>query len=461
MIVDDFIEFENDSNVLEFRYHYRDILIWPYVRDLLIQKIVCIQCGTLPYTGLRTKTNKFRDYVRYNTFKLPKRDILFFSPSGAVVESEGKVYDRLIDEFVGIVPEDSAKIMLHSREFNLKKLEEAGIPFSLDNFIKNIISSETKRIRKPIPKEEQQVIDRFICYLKREIPFEVEEGIYEGVRKSAEYILKAFPFYYKYYGRLIDIVQPKLIVYHAATYGLIPIRVFHDNGIVTAEYQHGSIDNQWTYRYGEKIAESPEYRKHMPDYFLTWGDYWTRNVNLPTTIFKVGNPEVQKNMDKLKGMKADVSSQFTILIVPETDYQWCVKFVDYLIKNLPEKFKFIIKIHPLLPEHMRYYQKFLENKRVKVACDGSIYDYFALCQYVVGDMSTALYEAAAIGKDVFYIDNNDLTISCMNGDFATMVHDGKQFIKEINKQRERNFDSEDFFDNNWKENFKNFLNKVM
>lgn len=461
MIVDDFVEFENNSKVLEYKYHYKDIIIWPYIRDVLINKVVCIQCGILPYTGLRAKENKYRDYVKYNTFKLPKRDILFFSPSGAVIESKGQIYDRLIDGFVGIAPDASAKIMLHSKEFDLKKLGKAGIPFTLDSFIEKIISCETQRIKHPIPKEEQQVINQLICYLKRELPFEVEEGIYEGIKKSAEYILKAFPFYYKYYGKLIDIVQPKLIVYHAATYGLMPIRVFRDYGIVTAEYQHGSIDNQWTYRYGEKIATNLEYRKHMPDYFLTWGDYWTRNVNLPTTVCKIGNPEVQKNIDKFKKMKTDTSGQFTVLIVPESDYQWCVEFIDYLLKNLPEKFKIIVKIHPLLPDHIQYYEKFLVNKRVKVACSGSIYDYFALCKYVVGDMSTAMYEAAAMGKDVFVVANNELTISCMNGGFATLLYNGQQFVEEINKQKENKFDSEDFFDSNWKENYKNFLKKVL
>lgn len=48
MIEDDLVEFENDDKVLEYRYFYKDIPIWPYVRDLLVRRALLDKQGIMP-----------------------------------------------------------------------------------------------------------------------------------------------------------------------------------------------------------------------------------------------------------------------------------------------------------------------------------------------------------------------------------------------------------------------------
>lgn len=459
MILNEFIEFENSSRILDYRYQYKNIMIWPYVRDLLIRKVVLANYGLLPNVEGRGKEKKYRDYVKYNTFNLPKKDILFFSPSSALIESDSQIFDRLIDGFARVSERDSAKIIQYNQDFNFEKLEKMEIPYSLDTFINKIIAYEGSRNK--VSNVEMQNINNFMEYIKKELPFDVEEGIYEAVKKQAIVVAKFFPAYYKYYKKLIDIVQPKLVIFHCGVYGLLSVKVFNDYKIVTAEYQHGSIDHQWPYMYGKQVAENIDYREHMPNYLLTWGDYWIRNINVPTEVYKIGNPEVQKNIDRLKKMKPNIDSRFNILFVTGNDYQWCVEFVSFLLGNLSEDYKIIIKLHPLLPDHICHYKKFLDTGRVEVINNGSIYDCLAVCKYVIGDMSTAMYEAAAMGKEVFIVDNNELTMACMNGDFGTLIHNGQEFIEKMNEERKKSFNSEDFFASNWKENYLKFLQDVL
>lgn len=458
MIVDEFIEFENSSSVLEYKYRYKDILIYPYIRDMLLQKIFYSKYGLLRPLRLPVKENKYRDYIKYNSFNLPRRDILFFSPSSALIESDVQIVDRLIDGLVEVDAKNSAKIVQYNQEFNFEKLSNMGIPFSLDTFINRIIGYEEKK--QELCKEDQETIDKFVDYLKKNIPFEVEEGVYEAIRKHAITTIKKYPAYYKYYQKLIDIVQPKVVILHCGVYGAPAVKVFNDSGVVTAEYQHCSIEHHWDYMYGKSVAENDIYREYMPKYLLTWGEYWTKGMNVPANIYKIGNPTVQQNIEDFKKIKSNGNSQFNILLVTGDEYKWYIEFIYYILNNLPNNFKIIVKLHPLRPENASYYEPFLHNERVDVKHSGSIYEYFAMCKYIVGDMSTAMYEAAAIGKDVFIVDG-ELAGNYMNGSVGIKIKNGQQFVEEMNKEREEKFCGEDFFEKNWKENYLRFLNEIV
>ncbi|MCM1498881.1 MAG: hypothetical protein NC124_10500 [Clostridium sp.] len=458
MIEDEFIEFENNSSVLKYKYRYRDILIWPYIRDLLLRKVILSKYGLLPNIERRGKENKYRDYIKYNSFNLPRKDILFFSPSSALIESDYQIFDRLIDGLVEVDAENSVKIVQYNQDFNFEKLSGMGIPFSVDTFIQKIIAYEGKR--QKVSREDQETINQFVEYLKKNIPFEVEEGIYEAIRKQAIAVIKRYPAYYKYYQKLIDIVRPRAVIFHCGVYGLPEVKVFNDSGVVTAEYQHGSIDRHWDYMYGKSVAEDDIYREYMPKYLLTWGDYWTRNMNIPANIYKIGNPTIRQNIENFKKIKSNDDDQFNILLVTGNEHKWYVEFIDYVLNNLPEKFRLIVKLHPLRPDDAGYYKSFLHNERVDVKHEGSIYGYFAICKYIIGDMSTAMYEATAIGKDVFIVDN-ELTRNYMNGGFGIKVQNGQQFIEKMNTKRKEKFCSEDFFEKDWKENYSRFLKEIV
>lgn len=457
MIENEFIEFENNSKVLDYRYQYKDLPIYPYIRDFLARRLFCQQSGILPQKPLYVPDNRYKDYIKYNSYKLPKSDILFISSTYFLVESDNQVFDRIMDDFVQIKADVTSKMLRHETEFNYEKLSSMGIPFSTDNFIYKMIKYGAER--QEVSSKDIEAIDALINYLKDTVPFEVEEGLYAGVKQRALTVIKEFPFYYKYYQTLIDIVQPKLMISDGGLCGLPMVKVFNDCGVTTAEYQHGQINLHFDYMYGASIAESEVCKGLMPQYLLTWGSFWTKGQKMPTNIYRLGNPAVQKEIEKFRKLEPDTNAQYRILLIVGVEHNWYVDFIRYILEHLPANFKIIVKLHPSLPETLKYYKPFLSNDRVEVKIKGWIYGYFAMCKYVIGDMSTAMYEAAAVGKEVFIADNK-IADGYMNGGFGIKIKNGQEFVERMNEIKEESFCSEDFFENNWKDNYLNFLREV-
>lgn len=454
MIEEELIDYEDKSNVLEFKVRYKNLLIWPFVRDLFMRKIVNKEYNILPATQQPKRENKFRDYIKCNTFNIPKKDILFFWPSMTLVKTENRIYDRIINDLIMSDFNNTLEIITDGTNLNYTELCELDYSVSLDCFLKKLILYEGKR--NTLSGSDMEVINEFVDYLQESVPFEVERGVFNGVREHVAKILKEFPAYYKYYEKLMDIVQPKVAIFNCGVYGFPQVKVLNDYGIVTAEYQHGRIDHHFSYMYKKNIGLNEEYKGYMPKYFLSWGDYWTRDTELPAKVYKIGNPIVQKNIENFKKMKKDGNGYTYILLVVTVMHEWYIKFIYYILDSLPQDYRVIVKLHPSLSETKKHYEMFINNERVCIACSGAIYEYFEKCKYVIGDVSTALYEAAAVGKDIFIVDC-ELARSRVSARFGTWIKDGKEFVEKISIKRKNTFKCDDFFEPNWQENYLKFI----
>ena len=87
------------------------------------------------------------------------------------------------------------------------------------------------------------------------------------------------------------------------------------------------------YNYGDAILNSEEYRKYTPDYFLTYGEYWNKQIKIPDNFYIVGHPHFHESIKRYKNTK----EEDTILIVS----QWTLtkEFVD-IARYLAREFKY-------------------------------------------------------------------------------------------------------------------------
>lgn len=44
------------------------------------------------------------------------------------------------------------------------------------------------------------------------------------------------------------------------------------------------------YNYGDVILENEHYKKYLPDYTFTHGDYWNEQIKLPPKKITIRNP---------------------------------------------------------------------------------------------------------------------------------------------------------------------------
>ena len=327
-IMEKFLEFENSSNVLDYRYQYRNMLIWPFVRSVVWNAVM--ECnagegsGVVDSTAQNIGKVKVFSYKWLQFFKLKKnplfcrenKDIIFmYSSIGSIRDDAGRYYNRVHDDFVALYDNtaiiESAPMFKH---FYPKKYH-AYESDSLD-----IICLLNEKLAR-LSKNDEAEINAFIAYLRAELPYKINEKHWQTVRVELERYAKNNKLIYWYYKKCFEHMSPKLVFVAQGCDGnhtACKIKVLKDMGIPCAEIQHGFVGlAHRAYNYSNKIFQSEEYQTYMPDVFLTMGKYWIDCIRIPINKVVLGNANFCANKQKIKG---DHQPQ-GILILPTPDIQ--------------------------------------------------------------------------------------------------------------------------------------------
>eukprot|EP01041_Mallomonas_annulata_P033607 gene33607-56255_t len=100
---------------------------------------------------------------------------------------------------------------------------------------------------------------------------------------------------YRKYRSAFERAGARLLLKEEACYGgadnASAVIAARDLGMATAEYQHGAITfGHDAYNFAPAILESAAYRRTLPDYLLTYGQWWGEQVNAPVRKIAIGNP---------------------------------------------------------------------------------------------------------------------------------------------------------------------------
>jgi hypothetical protein len=61
-------------------------------------------------------------------------------------------------------------------------------------------------------------------------------------------------------------------------------------------------------------CDSQEYRRALPDYFLSFGDWWTHRINAPMHCVPIGNPHRTESLERLRA-NVQAQDRFDVLLV--------------------------------------------------------------------------------------------------------------------------------------------------
>ena len=452
-MINKLLEFEEKNDVLKYRFKYKNLMIWPYIRTVIFYDIVKQEKGIINNRIPVQKKNIFKNYFKYNTFKLPKSDILFVSDSVGIVDNHDRYMDRIVGEYIETIPKITSNIISISSNFEFMDI---GRKYVTDQYILKLIEYSAKD--KTISKEEDERINEFINFLKQNFPIHLETGTCKYLYDKLAEIVLELPATYLYYSRLIKKVSPKVVFWNCASYSKPAIKVLNDLGVITAEFQHGYIGtNHLVYNYSNKLKLNKEYASYMPKYYLTYGEFWTRNMCMIPEIVDIGNPIVATKIKDYKEGNYKVEKDSILLIVADYTNEY-VKFIDEVLENSSGKFKIYVKLHPISLGDRAYFEKFENISTVEIIEIANIYEYIYKCEYIVGDTSTSLYEAAALKKKVFIIDS-DIAREHINKGMGTWIGGGKEFIDIVNNKKEDTSSKNEYFITEWKENYINFIEK--
>jgi len=470
MLIDKILDIETEE-LLNFRFSKYNFLIWPFIRKDVIERIYyrqtnsSIPMATSEKSGIFNKFLYIYNLIKYNPFRYNDFPIVFTSTQRVVnVKRDGKFFNRAIDYLalgypnISLVLEFSErKILRQPRYFNNIAYEDY-IYFKL--YLKKIFTKFTKQDEVNINNFIEYINSKFNIYLDK-------EDIYLIKKKLIQHIT-LYPFIYKYYRKLLSKLKPSILI--SVGRGAKRVYIFKaakDMGIKVAEVQHGIITKAHPlYNYSDAVANNKEFKTYLPDYLLTFGEFWNNNMRDPTKKVIIGSPHFTEMVKRFADIQhRNMKEKYILFISQGTLTKVFVDLAKDLIKKISKnEYKIIFRLHPGEVPFEERYKELYYFDNIEVDKHGDIYELIYNCDCMVGCYSTTIYEALAFKKPIFIIDNQwsrEYIPKEIGNWFKTSEELYRLIISTVQDKVNINKNINYFWDPNWKKNYRDFIEKEL
>ena len=335
---------------------------------------------------------------------IKRSSIIIFSHQRRIYENKYFI-DKYVDPFIDIfkkdnnfsVIEDPLNLVhfnsfkyLHFSPAKTKKLfyGEFFIFFSriLSKFFITSLTTSEKNVIKKLEKD-------FKNNFNVEIKLVNKINYYLPIYKSKLFIYKTF----------FKIKKPKKILLVNSAGKEPIIEAAKHLHIPTYELQHGSPSRgKLNYDYSSGIK-----KKTFPDFFLSFGKFWSNDYILPlkkSHIINTGFPYLNQ---KISNIPIFSKKENIFLIISQPDIsKKLINFTLDLRKKLKKKIKILYKPHPLeIFNNDLNYLDILKKNNIEVLKDynSNLYKILEKSKWVMGISSTVLYEALPFKCQVFVL----------------------------------------------------------
>ncbi|MBN1521884.1 MAG: hypothetical protein JW928_05060 [Candidatus Aureabacteria bacterium] len=414
IVLRDLLEIEDASGILDFHFEFDDILMWPFIRFYLHGIPIAREYGLHDLgekkarPGLKEKMVYLKNTIRGNPYRKTLKahyDIIMFCSGITNIRKDGQYFNRLSDYFAflnkekTLIIEDSVRRMYHTPR---------AFPYvGYHDFIKAsaLIRSRFRRKSEKDKKTAKDLLD----YLEDNYPYNLDKKDLAFLESILLRLSGRLQAYYDAYNRLYDRFQPSVIFQEDACYGgrSYIAKWAKDRDIWVCELQHGLISgNHAAYNYGKAIFDSSVYNEYLPDYFLSYGEYWNDLIQLPVEKITIGNPNYWENT-KTSGLYEKRDARIYLLVISGGKSAGAIKrLVADLAQISDEKrVKVFFRPHPYERLVLKdLFPDIVENDRITIDDSEDVYQSLGRSDFVAGNYSTVLFEAIGICKSVFVID---------------------------------------------------------
>lgn len=268
------------------------------------------------------------------------------------------------------------------------------------------------------------------------------------------------------YKKLLKKLGTKLLIIQCGHYGgtdaLSIISAAKSLNVVVAEFQHGSISQgHIAYNYSDQILYSELYKNTWPDYLLTYGVSWNERTNITSKKIAIGNPMREKAVKMYLQDRED--KVFITILGDGLDTKKSLSLC-YRIRNVCEgKYKVLFRPHPM--ERIKVLGMKIENIEIDVNDD--IYKSFANTAILIGELSTALYEAIGLVDRIVVWDTSKSKFSDPTAPFEKLTlsneNECSSMLKNLNWicKYKTSIAERSYWEPHWQNNYKNFLKNVL
>lgn len=458
-------EFENNRELYTFRFADTKIPMWMYIRANFINNVVdresCNQYRQV-WNGNRNvyKKSALKKYITKNPFLAGKKDILFayWGYGGLRQHNDGLVYEDFIMPFLKMFPNTTTTLMDGNigHEYELNCVHPN---WRMDDVFKDIVRiTEYLKSNKDTDNKDKKNIRGFINFLIRNCPLQIDKDLIREVVSTLENISRNSRQMIKLCEFFLKIIKPKVVIICCASYPNLlrtsMILACRNRKVVTAELQHGLVSKYHAnYQYCDYIINDKECAKMLPDYYLTFGEYWNSSVKMPQKRNVIGYAKtVSRDM---------VPNNNKVLFCADIDIDRYIDFLDKIIPRLDIEIYF--RFHPVYSskEQTDKLKKYLNYTNFFEANENDLNFYMRDCRYVIADGSTVCYEALFSGRIVFSFESKSSIKSGVNSlADVYLIDNADDFMKlwyERDKMQIKYHD--EFFSLNYRRNYVNFLKK--
>lgn len=395
------LEYEtNATELLTYKCCNNQMLLWPIVRYTVHQESLN-RLNSFENPHAKIKINgllKTAKWVLLTLFKNPylskRKNIAIFTSNVLNMLENGKYYNRLHEQLINTYPEDV--ILLESSfkfEYRAPRASKVYYPDIFTVFIK--IMSYFYHVSE----QDFLIIEEFISYLKKTYPINFDDEFYKNLHGTLLNVCKKWnPIKIIYLG-FSRFKKIQTVIIDCASYGSIfAVIMYHlnKNGIKTIELQHGLVAcNHVAYNYPPSICKKEnDYHFYLPQYYATFGQYWSDNIRIASEKYVIGFPYLLKKASFIcKTLKPSV-----LVISDGTLPQINLDVCNALVNKFGNKYDILLKLHPgEVPLLSERYGSLLKLQSIKLKTYESVYDFLSSAHYVVGCGSTVMVEALAFG----------------------------------------------------------------
>lgn len=456
----DIFEIENDPSILRFRNEYGDP-IWMFMRYEVLYSIMSkymfkttIVHKSRP-VGVNISTYMIKALLNNAHFQFRKKSakVTFYATSRGVIK-KGIYLNQYVDHLASLLQDDAVTIehppldwKWYPKRLNNNVIYNAPNLVLSSAFIK-VSHKDTEEIKKLISYVSRRVFDLF--------GFTLDKSDCDYIFKTTSYEMSRMVTHAKWILKQIRAYDSQLAIIVGGSYSrYIPIiRLLKSHGIKTADLQHGYITStNPVYNYALALLGEDYINKAIPDYLLTYGEWWNNQSNLPyEKKIVIGNPFRKEMVNKFNRNKK--RDKIVIIGCARNTLQY-MELAEKL-NSISNELEVVFRPHPT----ERYDTIQISNSsQAKFIVDyqTDLYQLLEETQVVISEISTVLFEAVGIVPRIIVWRtefSKSILPECPFENFSVF----SELIEIINSNMVEMPIENRFWNSNWESNFKQFIN---
>ena len=467
------LQIENDNELIGLTCTSTGLPVWPLIRVPVLRTIMSdwlFKSASLSSIGQNVNFAKLAKGAAISAIHNlgytanPQRNILIQNTGLGNYYQDGLVHDRLVGYFTAALPIRTVVYQDKPKDsFQDKYSFNPILHKSPRNIINNLYSKLA--VKDNHRQLARRVVNRAAENASSRLGYEFASDRILGLTNSLAGHLAVLPYASDAYANWFSKQGFRLLLKEDACYGGAAISIIHAArlcGMVVAEYQHGAISKGHDgYNVAEALATSHSFKAVLPDYLLTYGNWWSNQTNMPVRKIAIGNPHLTETLGSL-GPVSHKRSQVLILGdgIETTLYLNLAKQVSHMVRA--QGMQVVFRPHPFEREKVK---SLLLPEGVQLDTHSDIYASLSESCVVISELSTGLFEATGLVEKVLLWETDKsrfafpeipfMSFSTMD-ELESILNDKHSVEKESST-----VPPNELWEPNWKQNYLCFVEGVV